>query len=176
MSRLSGALLCILLPVTAAVARQSVNFPTLGGHIEDPSGAAVSGATVQILHIDRNQSSESTTDAQGRFRFPYLSVGEYEIRIQQSGFQPIVRKVNLSIGQAVDIPIELSVAAVTATFNHVSYVEFDLRKFRAQVHIPFGTMEKMAKCIVSGIFSTKRQVETALDEIPQAESSRSSKE
>jgi hypothetical protein len=92
----------------------------LSGHVEDPSGAAVSGAMVRIVHVDRNQSSQSETDAFGCFRFLYLPVGEYEIQVQQPGFQPVVRKVSLSIGQALDIPITLAVAAVTASVDVTS--------------------------------------------------------
>src|SRR6185436_11248409 len=92
----------------------------LSGHIKDPSGAAVADTLVRLLYVDRNQSYEFKSDSEGRFRFPYLPVGEYEVRIQLAGFQPVIRKVNLSIGQALDIPIELAVAAVTATVNIVA--------------------------------------------------------
>ena len=119
MSRIVVALLAFLILNTQTFA-QSVNLATLSGHIEDPSGAAVQGATVQLSYADRNQSSVSRSDANGSFRFSYLPVGEYEVRVQQPGFQPVVRKVNLSIGQAMDIPIELSIAAVAATLKVVA--------------------------------------------------------
>src|SRR5678815_4850956 len=119
MARIVVVSLCILILATQAFP-QSVDLATLSGHIEDPSGAAVAGTVVQLLHVDRNQSSEFKSDSQGRFRFPSLPVGEYEVRIQLAGFQPVVRKVNLSIGQLLDIPIELAVAAVTASVNIVA--------------------------------------------------------
>jgi len=58
----------VLFPL-AVSAQQSINFATLSGHVEDATGGAVSGATVRLLQIDRNQSSIVQTDAQGRFRF-----------------------------------------------------------------------------------------------------------
>src|SRR5437762_7524221 len=99
-SKFAGILTLLFLSLHAAAAQQSMNLASLSGHIEDPSGAAVAGAIVQILNVNRNQSSEFTSDPQGRFRFPYLPVGAYEVRIQKAGFQPVVRKINLSLGQA----------------------------------------------------------------------------
>lgn len=92
--------------------QQSISFATLSGHIEDSSGAAVVGAIVQVVNLDRNQSSLVQTDAAGRFRVPYLTSGEYEVRLEQLGFEKIVRKVTLSIGQTVDVPITLNVAGI----------------------------------------------------------------
>ena len=86
---------CITITIRAAYGQGDDG--TLSGHIEDPSGAAVAGTVVQLLHVDRNQSSEFKSDSQGRFRFPYLPVGEYEVRIQLAGFQPVVPE-----GESVD--------------------------------------------------------------------------
>src|SRR4030095_4345006 len=132
MTRIVVVSLCILILATRALS-QSVDLATLSGHIEDPSGAAVAGSVVQLLNVDRNQSSEFKSDSQGRFRFPYLPVGEYEVRVQLAGFQPVVRKVNLSIGQALDIPIELAVAAVTTTVNIVADDTATLETLRTQM-------------------------------------------
>ena len=87
MPRIVVVSLCILILATQAFP-QSVDLATLSGHIEDPSGAAVAGTVVQLLHVDRNQSSEFKSDSQGRFRFPYLPVGEYEVRVQQPVSNP----------------------------------------------------------------------------------------
>lgn len=132
-NRFSAALLLFILILTTDTFAQSVNLATLSGHIEDPSGAAVQGATVQLSYADRNQSSVSRSDANGSFRFSYLPVGEYEVRVQQPGFQPVVRKINLSIGQAMDIPIELSIAAVASTLKVVADETPILETLRTQV-------------------------------------------
>src|SRR5262245_58192042 len=120
-------LLCVLLLVPLwGSAQQSISFATLTGQVEDPTGAVVTGAGIRIVHFDRNQPIISTTDALGRFRFNYLPVGEYEIRIEQSGFVEAVRKVSLSVGQSVDVSITLAIASIAAVVDvteHIPVVE-----------------------------------------------------
>jgi hypothetical protein len=111
----STAILLSALMFAAKAFPQSLNFAALSGHIEDPNGNFVAGATIQIREVERNQPSETTSDERGRFRFSYLPIGDYEVRIQQPGFQPALRRIKLSIGQAADISIKLLVAAITTT-------------------------------------------------------------
>ena len=69
------------------------------------------GAAVTARQIDTNRISSLTTDREGRFRFPYLSVGDYEVKVQQPGFTVAVRPVTLSVGSAFELPISLTVAS-----------------------------------------------------------------
>ena len=71
----------------------------------------VQGAKVASRQKATNISSAVLTDKDGRFRFPYLSVGEYEIVVQQPGFAQATRNVNVTMGSAFELPIVLNVAA-----------------------------------------------------------------
>ena len=48
--------------------------------------------------------AETTTAQDGRFRFPYLKVGPYEITVHLQGFQDATRKLTLLVGSAFDLP------------------------------------------------------------------------
>ena len=107
------ALACILSLLSLSLplfAQQAVNAAGMSGRVKDPSGAAVSGATVTARNIDRNQSHTATTDEQGRFRFLLLPVGEYELTVSASGFGEYKQSpIPLGVGAALDIPVKLTV-------------------------------------------------------------------
>lgn len=104
---------------TASVcfAQQNVTSATLSGRIEDASGASVNGASVSATHIETNQQLTATSDHDGRFRFPYLRTGAYDLKIEAQGFAPISKQLTVSVGQALDLPVKLEVAGVSAQVN-----------------------------------------------------------
>src|SRR6185295_13076398 len=61
---------------------------------------------------DTNLIGEATTDGEGRFRFPYLRVGPYEIVVRQSGFAEATRQLTLTVGAAFELPMQLTVATL----------------------------------------------------------------
>jgi Carboxypeptidase regulatory-like domain/TonB-dependent Receptor Plug Domain len=83
---------------------------SLQGAVSDPSGAAISGATVEILNTETGVGRNLTTDEGGRWREPVLPPGDYQIRLSAAGFQTILRKgIHLAVGQeaVVDLQMEL---------------------------------------------------------------------
>jgi hypothetical protein len=92
-------------------AQESVNYASVSGIVSDASGAAVEGAQVSARRTDTNVTSSTSTDREGRFRFPYLSVGQYEVKIHRDGFGDATRLLSLGVGSAFEIPISLAVAA-----------------------------------------------------------------
>ncbi len=97
--------------VLTAAAQESIQYGSVSGRVADVTGAVIQGAKVTARQIDTNISSTLLTDKEGRFRFPYLKVGEYEVKIQQVGFATVARSVTLSLGSAYELPIVLSVAS-----------------------------------------------------------------
>ena len=108
---------CALLLARPAAAQETVNFGSVGGRVADEQGAVVPGARVVARQIETNQSSDAIADAAGRFRFPYLRVGRYEIVVRQAGFADAIRPVTVTIGSAFELPITLRVAGVETTVN-----------------------------------------------------------
>jgi hypothetical protein len=95
-----------------AAAQQSVDVASVSGRVIDPSGAVVAGAQVAARHVDTNVTATTATDAEGRFRLPYLKIGPYEIAVRQPGFQDATQRLTLSAGSAFELPITLAVGAV----------------------------------------------------------------
>jgi hypothetical protein len=98
-----------------ASAQQTVTSATLGGRVEDSSGARLSGATVTITSLDTNQTSAVTSDEEGRYRFSYLPAGSYRLVVEHAGFTTLQQPLTLTIGQALDVPLRLIVAGITGS-------------------------------------------------------------
>ena len=101
-----------VLPASAASAQETVNYASVSGRITDPQGAVVAGAHVTARQTETNIAREATTDAEGRFRFPYLRLGPYEIAVRRAGFADATRRLTLTVGSAFDLPITLPLEAV----------------------------------------------------------------
>lgn len=99
--------LCILLllaPVAAFAQR-------LGGRVQDGSGAPVAAAAVTLTSEATNQRQRATTSGDGAFQFRSLAVGDYALSVEKNGFAPWTQRLTLNVGQALDVPVTLSVAA-----------------------------------------------------------------
>ena len=107
--------ICLMLLLSGVGwAQHNVTSATLTGRIEDASGAVVSGASVTAIHLETNQQLTTTSDFEGRYRFPYLRIGDYDLKIDANGFSTVTRQLTVSIGQAIDLPIKLDVAGIAA--------------------------------------------------------------
>ena len=104
-------ILLILLAAATALAQESIHYASIGGRVSDATGAVIQGAKVSARQIETNITSTVSTDKEGRFRFPYLRVGQYEIKSRQDGFAEAVNKVTLTLGSAYELPIVLTVIA-----------------------------------------------------------------
>ncbi len=102
-----SALAALIFSYGPLCAQQSVNYASVTGQVTDPSGAVVVNAQVMARQIETNLSNSTRSDRQGRFRFPFLQVGDYEIVAQADGFKDAKRPVTLTVGSAFDLPIEL---------------------------------------------------------------------
>jgi Carboxypeptidase regulatory-like domain len=115
MKFISALGLGILISSHVALAQETVNYASLAGRVTDPQGAVVSGAEVSARQIETNLTTRAVTDREGRFRFPYMRVGSYELTVKQPGFGDAVKQLTLTIGAAFDVPIALSVETVAAS-------------------------------------------------------------
>ena len=105
--------LALLMPCVHA--QQALTTGSVTGRVLDPSGAAVPHLVVQALRLATNESYSAQTDDQGRYRFPFLPVGRYRIRSQSSGFALAEREVQLSVGSAFDVTLQLALASANTS-------------------------------------------------------------
>jgi hypothetical protein len=93
------------------LAQESINYASISGRVTDPSGAVVEGAHIVARQTETNLASDVSTDHEGRFRFPYLRVGPYEIKVQHEGFTEWTRTLTVTVGAAFELPVSLAVAS-----------------------------------------------------------------
>ena len=100
----------LLLAVPAFAAETA----TVMGHVTDPSGAALPGATVTARNLDTGVTRTVVTEAEGSYRIPALAPGRYELTTTLSGFATAKRTgVNLSIGSEARLDTSLELKGVT---------------------------------------------------------------
>jgi outer membrane receptor for ferrienterochelin and colicin len=109
------ALSFALLFCTADAAAQASRVgATVEGIVRDTSGAVIPNSKITLHNPLTNQSRTVTTDEQGFFRAEQISVGSYEVRVEQTGFAPYRQTgVGASLGQSVHLDIVLAPASAS---------------------------------------------------------------
>ena len=108
-------LLAVLFMFSASLSAQTFRG-TISGTLSDPAGAVVSGAPVQAINEATSVSYSSVTSSAGQFNFSDLPLGNYTVRVQAPGFQPlVVSAVGVDAGVVHDLALKLSIAQGTQT-------------------------------------------------------------
>jgi len=90
------------------------------GVVRDDSGAVVPGARVTVAR-GGGLSVHVETNGEGRFRFPALAPGVYEVVAELSGFAPArVAGIALHLGQRLDVDVTVSPAGASETVRVVA--------------------------------------------------------
>src|SRR5207244_8276512 len=107
------ALLVILASALLVCSQTQITTGTIQGTVTDVNGAIVPGANVEIKNLDTNFSKTLTTDDGGRFVSLALPPGNYSVTISKQGFATtVVEKVELTVGQALNLPLSIKVSGV----------------------------------------------------------------
>ncbi len=97
----------------ATTASAQIITGTIEGTVLDANKAAVSGATVEIRHVETNTTRTVVTDDQGRFNAPQLTSGKYSVTVSRQGFATANDpNVTLTVGQIASLSFELKVSEV----------------------------------------------------------------
>lgn len=111
------ALGCALAWAGGAHAQQSIDVGSVSGRVVDEMEMAIAGATVVATQRSTNVTASAITDERGRFRFPYLRIGVYDISISLAGFSDATRQLAITAGAAFELPIVLTVAGLQETIT-----------------------------------------------------------
>jgi iron complex outermembrane receptor protein len=98
-------MLAAALPATLLSQQASVS-----GTVTGATGAAVSGAAVELTGSDRGVIDRSVTDNAGRYRFPSVEPGAYRITARFPGFRPA--DVPVTVAEAREYVVNLTLTAV----------------------------------------------------------------
>ncbi|HTU48370.1 MAG TPA: carboxypeptidase regulatory-like domain-containing protein [Bryobacteraceae bacterium] len=81
------------------------------GQVADPSGALIPNAAVTITNESTGFTASQQTSAIGGFRFSYLPVGNYKLRVSAKGFAAYdVNDIRVDVDRVVNLPLNLSLA------------------------------------------------------------------
>lgn len=117
MSRYLPALFFCLLSWSLLSSAQ-VTTGTISGVVQDPTGALMLGVSITIKNLDTGVTRTATTDEGGRYTAPNLSLGNYEVQAEQTGFATEARRgITLTVGREAVINITLQVGNVSQTLT-----------------------------------------------------------
>ena len=117
--RLALALLLVLAPVARAVAQ--VADAVVEVIVLDESGAALPGVSVTVVRPDTGFQQALVTDSVGVARALGIPPGNYDVRLQLSGFASVLEKgLAVRVGQTVRLAATMKVAQVAETVNVVA--------------------------------------------------------
>ncbi len=102
------AMMVLLIGGTGVQANAQATSGTISGNVSDENQAVIANAIVMVRNVGTNESRTTTTDSEGRYRFPNLSIGNYEVTTEASGFSKYVRTgVQLLLNQDAVVNIQL---------------------------------------------------------------------
>lgn len=88
----------------------------LSGTVLDATGAAVAGAKVTAVATATNQAHETVSSSTGNYLLTLLPPGDYEIRVEASGFKRLVQTgTSLQINQQAQLDLTLQVGELAQT-------------------------------------------------------------
>jgi hypothetical protein len=117
--RFKGIGLFLVLALSAGIAAaQVVVVGELGGQVKDETGAALPGASVVALSVERGFTRNSTTDSAGKFRFSEIQPGRYNVTVTLSGFSTVTLTDNLvESNKKTDLPVTMKLSSAKAEVN-----------------------------------------------------------
>ncbi len=106
----------VLLLASARTAFGQLDQGTITGVIEDPSSAAIPGASVTLTNVDLGQVLKATTDGAGVYVFSPVKIGSYTITVSAPNFQTTTQtNLRLSIQQRLSVDLILKPGAASET-------------------------------------------------------------
>jgi hypothetical protein len=107
------AVVALLCGAARSAPAQSV-FGAIVGSVRDPSGAAVSGASVRLRNVNQSLTRETLTDSQGDYDLRNLTPGTYSITVVSNGFRDFKRDgIQLEAREIVRLDVTLQIGEFT---------------------------------------------------------------
>ncbi len=114
MRRIKWILVIALLAAMTPLGLAQEASAGITGKVADPSGAAVSGATVTARDVDRGAVWTTKTTDEGTYTLTRLPIGRYELKVEAQGFQTAVKAAfPLEINQTAKVDLALTLGKVS---------------------------------------------------------------
>ncbi|MCS7023320.1 MAG: carboxypeptidase-like regulatory domain-containing protein [Bryobacteraceae bacterium] len=129
---LAGLLFALILCFPQSAPAQVI-YGSLLGNITDPSGAAVANAQVTVTNTATGAKRETSADEMGRFNFPALPAGVYELEIKANGFRTYKQTgLEVTVNTVLRTDAKLEVGAITESVT-VTATEAALKTEKSDV-------------------------------------------
>ena len=93
---------------------------SIAGEVKDEKQAVIQGATVTVRNISTNESRTTQTDSGGRYQFPSMIVGDYEVTVEASGFAKYQQSgITLALNQNAVVDVTMKAGGVQEVVNVV---------------------------------------------------------
>ncbi len=86
---------------------------SIQGVIQDPSGARIANAKIELVNSATGVMAATTSDTSGSYRFLSLAPGSYRITVEAAGFAKTQTDITLLTEQNLSVPITLKVGQVS---------------------------------------------------------------
>src|SRR5438309_1964737 len=133
--RFLGAMISMSAFATPAAAQGTADMV---GRVADSSGAILPGVTVTARHLATNVSRTTVTSETGDYTFTALSIGEYEVKSELSGFRTETSRANLATGDRARVDFRLEVGTVNESIvvtGDVQQLQTDTSHIASQLNV-----------------------------------------
>jgi hypothetical protein len=108
-------LVAVVVPVPSAFAQTETG--QISGTVTDASGSAIADAKVEVKSPNTGFTREITTSSTGYYSISGLKPDIYDVRVEATGFQRFVRRVNVSVGSIAEASASLTVGSKSETIE-----------------------------------------------------------
>ncbi|MDQ6699232.1 MAG: TonB-dependent receptor, partial [Acidobacteriota bacterium] len=128
--------LCLIATLGCQLQAQSL-YGTIAGYVTDPSDAPIAGARVTIHSKETGQSRETQTNESGRYTFPDVSTGTYDVTFIREGFTTTTSTgVVVTINNVSRVDLAMHVGAVSESVQvsaQAGALQTDTSEVRAEI-------------------------------------------
>ncbi len=110
-----AAVLCMGVLGTPMIFGQTETTGDVAGTVVDSTGAVVAGAAITLVFPATSETRNAVSSDTGQFRFTFLHPGSYALSASAAGLKSDITKVNVEIGQALNVTVVAKVQATQQT-------------------------------------------------------------
>jgi hypothetical protein len=98
--------------LAAPLTAQSIG--RIAGTVTDNTGAAVSGAAVEVVSLETGEARRVMTNTSGIYAVSPIPVGAYRVQIRKEGFKAVTRNdIRVDVNSAATVDVQLEVGSMT---------------------------------------------------------------
>src|SRR5260370_3632648 len=131
----AGLMILVLFPGLAG--GQGSSTATVTGTVTDQKGAAVPGATIELLNTATNESRTQTTNDAGYYTFVSVPPGTYKVVFKKDGFRTTTMgPLDAQVGKSLTANVQLEIGTMARTVEVIAVAGVELQTMDS----PVGTV------------------------------------